>query len=329
MSGVFPPLKILEDQFNHTAATNFMQEIWLLSFPFSAFYVVSIFSIQRYMRDKPRYNLRAPLMIWSLMLALFSVFGFSTEGVYHMRYLYQFGWERSVCDLVLVKGNFGLWSFLFCFSKFPELLDTFFIVLRKKRLIFLHWYHHITVFIYCWFSYSQITSPQQWFISMNYFVHAIMYLYYALCASGFYRPPVWVNMVITSLQLLQMAVGVWVNIFVYWNMTYTPGWFCDGKIETTYLYVGSAFLMYGSYFLLFIHFFFSNYVKKQRVEKKSPALKNTNGNSVQHGSCPFLMNGAGDAEAKKDFSANNFKLADGSAGITAANGSPQNCRKYT
>ena len=64
----------------------------------------------------------------------------------------------------------------------PELGDTIFIVLRKQKLIFLHWYHHITVLIYCWYSFSQYTAPARWFVVMNFIVHSIMYTYYAFRA---------------------------------------------------------------------------------------------------------------------------------------------------
>ena len=263
MAGIFSPLVVIEDQFNQTSAANFMKEVWHYSFYLSALYVVTIFGIQKLMEKRPKYHLRGLLMAWSLMLAVFSFIGFYTAGVHHLGYLLEHGWKGSVCDPVLVYKHVGLWSFLFILSKCPELVDTYFIVLRKQKLIFLHWYHHITVFIYCWFSYSHITNAQQWFITMNYFVHAIMYFYYAIRASSIYRPPVWVNMVITSLQLVQMVIGVWVNIYVFYNMTYTPDWYCDGIIETTYLYVGVAFVMYASYFLLFAHFFYSAYFQKK------------------------------------------------------------------
>ena len=44
-----------------------------------------------------------------------------------------------------MDGPVGLWVGLFIFSKIPELLDTVFLVLQKKRVIFLHWFHHVTV----------------------------------------------------------------------------------------------------------------------------------------------------------------------------------------
>ena len=284
------PLNSVEDRFNYTSAVHFMRGVWYYSFYFSAFYVVTIFAIQRYMLNRPRYTLRRPLMIWSLMLALFSFFGFWTAGLHHWGYLLKHGWYRSVCDPVLVEKQFGLWAFLFCFSKCPELVDTYFIVLRKQKLIFLHWYHHITVMVYCWFSYSYITHPQQWFISMNYFVHFIMYSYYAVRASSFYRPPVWVNMIITSLQLLQMVIGVWINVYLYFNMKFTPDFYCDGEIETTNTYVFSAFAMYASYFVLFTQFFYSAYIKKSHSRK--PPLKSPHCNGVTGRGTSFqLTNG--------------------------------------
>lgn len=57
------------------------------------------------------------------------------------------------------------------FHQIPELGDTIFVVLRKKPLIFLHWYHHVTVLLYCWHSYYEQTTYGLYFISMNYTVH--------------------------------------------------------------------------------------------------------------------------------------------------------------
>jgi hypothetical protein len=42
-----------------------------------------------------------------------------------------------------------LW--LFIISKVPETIDTLFIVLRRQQLIFLHWYHHASVLVYCFY----------------------------------------------------------------------------------------------------------------------------------------------------------------------------------
>merc|ERR1719223_1257804 len=162
------------------------------------------------------------------------------------------------------SGSSGLWLQLFVLSKFPELVDTFFIIIHKKPLIFLHWYHHLTVLLYCWHSYTTISSVGLYFIAMNYSVHAIMYGYYYLMAIK--MKPKWMNAkFITMAQLSQMVVGVAVTLSAfYFNIT---------EKNCPYIQkenIMSGFVMYGSYLFLFAQFFVGKYIKiKTTVSKKN------------------------------------------------------------
>jgi fatty acid elongase 3 len=40
--------------------------------------------------------------------------------------------------------------YVYYLSKFLELADTFILILKKKELIFLHWYHHSVVILLVW-----------------------------------------------------------------------------------------------------------------------------------------------------------------------------------
>lgn len=144
-----------------------------------------------------------------------------------------------------------------------ELLDTFFILIHKKPLILLHWYHHISVLAYCWQSYVTKAPAGVVFCVMNYAVHAIMYFYYFLMAVKL--KPKWFNsMYITVLQISQMVVGVTVTIASFVN-AYTFGPTCNVKTENNI----AAFIMYGSYLMLFLQFFLKRYsVKKVKKPKK-------------------------------------------------------------
>lgn len=262
----------LEDKFNSAKAASYAVDRWHYSLYISAFYVISIFALQRYMRDRERYNLRVPLFMWSLSLALFSVVGAIVTVARVIPNFVNNGLESSICGGVLARGRGALWVYLFCFFKFPELMDTYFIVLRKQKLIFLHWYHHVTVFIFCWYHYAAHLYSTQWFVVLNYIVHSIMYSYYAIRASGRLRPPIWVNMIITALQLIQMVCGVLINAYIYRKMQ-DSSWLCDGRVETTYLHVYWSFAMYFSYFVLFLHFFWSSYFTKPssvKTARKGP-----------------------------------------------------------
>jgi hypothetical protein len=76
---------------------------------------------------------------------------------------------------------------LFIYSKIPELLDTIFMVMRGKPVIFLHWFHHVTVLMYCWHSFHVMIGPGVWFAAMNYSVHSVMYFYFFCTNVGLYK----------------------------------------------------------------------------------------------------------------------------------------------
>ena len=139
---------------------------------------------------------------------------------------------------------------LFCL--YSELIDTFFIVIHKKPLIFLHWYHHITVLLYCWHSYVTKSPPGIFFVVMNYSVHASMYFYYFLMAAR--MRPKWFNpMIITAMQISQMGVGVAVTLAGFYFYKTDPTCSLEAENNT------AAFIMYGSYLFLFMQFFVGRY----------------------------------------------------------------------
>lgn len=165
-------------------------------------------------------------------------------------------------------------------SKLPELGDTIFIVLRKQPLIFLHWYHHITVLIYSWFSYTEYTSSARWFIVMNYCVHSVMYSYYALRAMG-YKPPRFIAMVITSMQLTQMIVGCAINIWANDYLKTTNHSAC----HISEINIKLSIAMYFSYFVLFARFFYITYLSANA--RKGKGKQQYNG-VPQHSSTPSI-----------------------------------------
>lgn len=158
-------------------------------------------------------------------------------------------------------GPTGFWVMLFIYSKVPELVDTVFIVLRKRPLIFLHWYHHVTVLLFCWSSFATESGSGLYFVAMNYTVHAIMYGYYCLQALRMV-PKSFPAVIITIGQIIQMFVGTGVCISCWYYML--SGKTCQN--EPSNLVAGA--LMYGSYLYLFADFAVRRYIFKKREDKK-------------------------------------------------------------
>ncbi|CAF1268578.1 unnamed protein product [Didymodactylos carnosus] len=245
----------------------FMIEQWHNSFFYAIVYLLLIYTGQIYMKTRPRFELRSALTFWNILLALFSIFGAIRVIPEIIYVLYKHGFTYSICNNSNAFGVTGFWTWAFCFAKLPELIDTVFIVLRKQPLIFLHYYHHATVLIYCWYSYHDLTASGRWFCSMNSLVHAIMYTYYALRALRF-KIPRYVSMVITLLQLLQMIIGCYINLKI-WDIK-KNGETCQVSDDN----LKYSMIMYATYFLLFAHFFASAYIKPSSLTIRGTHLEN-------------------------------------------------------
>ncbi len=83
------------------------------------------------------------------------------------------GIQYTYCNNDLACDMIGCWSAAFIMSKVAELLDTAFIILRKQNLTFLHWYHHASVLIYCWWVSLKIT--QNLFLKINFLLRKVMH----------------------------------------------------------------------------------------------------------------------------------------------------------
>ena len=252
-----------ERDFNEHNAIQWMLENWTVSIWLSLIYIALIFAGRWYMQSRSKYDLRPWLAVWSGVLAIFSILAtirLMSEVIY---IVYTYGWNYSVCFPSIYFGDSAFWAWLFTISKAYELGDTMFIILRKQPLIFLHWYHHVTVMIYSWYTYANYYAPGRWFATINSLVHSFMYSYYCLRALRV-RVPKKVSMSITFIQISQMIFGCYVNWTAY--QVYQRGDAChitDNNIKY-------SLLMYASYFMLFAHFFYSAYM----TSKKTPVTSN-------------------------------------------------------
>ena len=228
-------------------------------------YMVLVWVGTKVMKPFNAFDLKIPLFLWNLGLALFSIWG--TIRMYEATYkgVVRNGFPSVLCILELDSVQ-GVWIPLFMASKFVEFGDTAFIVLRKKPLMFLHWYHHVTVLLFTWYAVLTVSSTGRWFIVMNFFVHSIMYTYYAFQAVNLRLPKV-ISMTITSIQMAQMVAGVY---FIW----YTAGILLKNKpCHQTIAVVASGGVMYASYFLLFLNFFCQAYI----FGRKARNFKSVNG----------------------------------------------------
>ena len=227
-------------------------------------YLLTLFLLKQWMNKRDPIKLKTPLIAWNTCLAIFSIAAFVQFAPGAVLYgLAKGGFVYSVCSVEpFPTPKLTFWMAMFIVSKFVEFGDTIFLVLRKAPLTFLHVYHHLSVAMYAWFGGIDRSSLGHWFLTMNFAVHSIMYTYFVLKGFGVNVPSI-VARAITSLQLLQFAVGL--ACILVATMRLWRGEECNSTMACALF----GLVIYLSYLVLFTNFFYRRYIVKPKPKESN------------------------------------------------------------
>mmetsp|Transcript_12034 Transcript_12034/g.23172 ORF Transcript_12034/g.23172 Transcript_12034/m.23172 type:complete len:282 (-) Transcript_12034:221-1066(-) len=183
-------------------------------------------------------------------------------------------WVVIVRQNMVVKGPdcmrfardpmFRLLVEAFHYSKYIEFADTFFLIIQRKEVSWLHFFHHCGACINVGILSRSGIEAAFLFVTLNGFVHTIMYAYYGLALLGIRFKA---KALITIMQIAQFLTGFG-TFYTYKNIP------CFGESQAlmgvyvyTYSYVGVVLLF-------FLNFFIQSYCKGKKGIKNG-----TNGHS--------------------------------------------------
>ncbi|CAG2118818.1 unnamed protein product, partial [Medioppia subpectinata] len=157
------------------------------------------------MAKRPALELRTPMLVYNTTMVIVNAYffakfiSFADYGRVFTRFQFPSPYDRSPASVAIVST-----TNLYFWSKFVDLMDTVFFVLRKRQrqVSGLHLYHHTVVPLLAWMTMKLMpTVPAfQIFGLLNSFVHTVMYAYYALSAFGpAIQPYLWWKRYITMI----------------------------------------------------------------------------------------------------------------------------------
>ncbi|XP_028283651.1 elongation of very long chain fatty acids protein 1-like [Parambassis ranga] len=221
----------------------------------------SVYVGPRLMANRKPFHLNTAMIIYNLCMVLMNgyiVYEFLMSG-----WATTFTWR---CDLIDTSSSPQAYrmirvAWLFYFSKYIELLDTLFFVLRKKQsqITFLHVFHHSFMPWTWWWGITLTPAGGMgsFHAMVNATVHVIMYSYYGLSAAGpRFQKYLWWKKYMTAIQLTQFIL-VSIHISQYYFMEK-----CDYQVP---MWIHLIWMYGVFFFLLFSNFWVQAYIKGKRL----------------------------------------------------------------
>jgi len=187
----------------------------------TALYLTSVFGLTKYFESrKPMTGLKDYMFTYNLYQVIINVWcvvAFCVEV------------RRAGMSAIGNKVDLGPNSFRLGFvtwvhynNKYIELLDTLWMVLRKKtqQVSFLHVYHHVLL-IWAWFCVVKFCNGGDAYFGglLNSIIHVLMYSYYTMALLGWSCP--W-KRYLTQAQLVQFCICLAHSVWAAVTKVYPP-----------------------------------------------------------------------------------------------------------
>jgi hypothetical protein len=172
--------------------------------------------------------------------------------------------DSMQCKVTPMVGWYGLAQFLYLATKIWEWADTYFLVLSGKPVIWLHYFHHMTTFT---MAAVVQNMPSGTFSMINCLVHFVMYLHYA-------HPIRIARPFITCGQLLQFIIVMSINWRGFHSYLFEPaGQSTCHDITPVFWEDVYCQTVVFVYFIMFMHFFYDQYMRKKPRLKVSSSVE--------------------------------------------------------
>ena len=205
--------------------------------------------LQKYKYDtlKNKYN---------CLMIFISVINFITTIYIHFSEKKYSNQYDIICKPYNVTYISRLNATIFLCSKIFEWMDTFFLIVNKKKISILHMFHHGSTFVLCYINiYPSINSLFGVCVLTNSFVHIFMYAYY----NGYFKP---FRKYITQMQILQHVIVLY--SLLNSHLFIRNGYYCNSRLFD----IRVTFFCYFIYLLLFANFYIQNsYIKVKNVNE--------------------------------------------------------------
>ena len=235
--------------------------IWKILVVTCAYLTLTRLVLPAHMKARPAYDMRTPMFIYNISMVICNAYLFfeAVSSCEMGRIFFDFKYPEQN-DRSPETMHFLWIEWLFWMTRFLDLLDTVFFVLRKKesQITFLHLYHHSIVPILCWLclKVNPMAPIVRLFGICNTLIHVIMYTYYGLASYGpAVQKYLWWKKYLTLFQIIQFVVCGSYGVVLYFLQTgYPMGWFVVAVGQNPV------------FFFLFYDFYRQSYRKKKLLK---------------------------------------------------------------